>query len=149
MQAAVYTSLGLISAYPLTIIKVTLLRGTARAAGLGNTSSIAAAAAQPAARGRAIFKAAIADQPVGQLPPNIGFLLIASPVLLIPAQPFGPGLTAKACDENGNILNPIGEGQAASWGFEISTCLRPWSGAQHLRSWLLSRQLLLTATSLI
>ncbi|WIA29795.1 hypothetical protein OEZ86_012268 [Tetradesmus obliquus] len=115
MQAAVYGSLGLTPAYPLSSIQVNLLKtlGTARAAAQpagtldSSIAAAAAAAVQPATERRAIFKAAIADQPKGQLPPNIGFLLIASPALLVPTLPFGPGLTAQACDEDGNILNPI------------------------------------------
>lgn len=120
MQAAVYGSLGLTPAYPLSSIQVNLLKtlGTARAAAQpagtldSSIAAAAAAAVQPATGRRAIFKAAIADQPKGQLPPNIGFLLIASPALLVPTLPFGPGLTAQACDEDGNILNPIGETRA-------------------------------------
>jgi hypothetical protein len=109
MQAAVFASLGLSAAYPLSSIQVSVLRPPAFAQTASYAGPAAStAAAQPAARGRAIYKAAIADQPVGSLPPNIGFLLIASPALLVPAVPFGPGLTAQACDENGNILNPIG-----------------------------------------
>jgi hypothetical protein len=115
MRTAVFGSLRLGStSYPEISITVSLLPLPAKLASAA-AANAAPAAVQPTVFGRAIFKAKIADQPEGSLPPNVGFPLIASPALLVPGQPFGPGLTAQACDEDGNVINPIGEWKEGGW----------------------------------
>jgi hypothetical protein len=112
MQTAVYQSLGLSStSYAKSSIKITVLSSPSHKASIksqeASAAGVAAAAVRSAGRS-AIFRAAIAEQPVGSLPSYLGFLLIASPALLIPAQPFGAGLTAQVCDDSGNVANAIG-----------------------------------------
>jgi hypothetical protein len=111
IRTAVFASLNLgATSYPESSITVAVINLPAKlAAAAAAASDAAPSAVQPTAFGRAIFKVKIADKPEGSLPSNIGFLLIASPALLVPGQPFGPGITAQACDENGNVINPIGE----------------------------------------
>jgi hypothetical protein len=59
------------------------------------------------------MRSGVADLPQGSLPASFGFQTLPSLVFLRPGTPFGPGITAQACDESGNVLNPIGEG--AQW----------------------------------
>jgi hypothetical protein len=121
MRTAVLGSLSLGStSYPETSITVSVLPLPPKLASAASAvSESAPAAVRPTLFGRAIFKAKIADQPEGSLPPNLGFLLLASPALLIPGQPFGPGLTTQACDENGNVLNLIGALPASDDGTDV------------------------------
>jgi hypothetical protein len=55
------------------------------------------------------MKSGVADLPQGALPASFGFQTLPSPVLFKPDTPYGPGITAQACDEFGNVINPIGE----------------------------------------
>jgi hypothetical protein len=53
--------------------------------------------------------AGIADLPQGSLQASFGFETIVSPSQFIPATPFGPGVRAQPCDENGKVAKPVGE----------------------------------------
>jgi hypothetical protein len=112
MEAAVFQSLGVTSGtYPKSSIKVKYLGSVSRSATSSSAqltdleSSATPAAVQPTVRG-VIYRAEIAEPPGS--PSNLPWRLIASPVSIIPGQPFGNGITAQACDDNGYVANPIG-----------------------------------------
>lgn len=116
MQTAVYNSLSLPSSYPKSSITVTLTSNSLRMAGTAEQLAAASSTAAVRPTGKmAIFTAEIADQPIGSLPSDVGFLLIASPALLAPGKPFGAGMAAQACDASGNVANPIGKRVSAAY----------------------------------
>jgi hypothetical protein len=108
MRNAVHQSLALDSTpYPRSSITVTLIGSSTRLTGPEGVTA-APAAVHPTGNG-VIYEAAIVDDLVGLLPSDLGFLLTASPALLVPRAPFGAGLTAQACDSSGKVINLIGE----------------------------------------
>ncbi|WIA20772.1 hypothetical protein OEZ85_005135 [Tetradesmus obliquus] len=130
LQAAVRASMGLPPSYPLSSISIAIPRpptriisATASAATanflpgvegfLNPTEAAAATDANTKARlagglSSAVIRAGVADLPQGSLAASFGFQALPSPALFSPAQPFGPGMTAQECDENGNVKNPVG-----------------------------------------
>ncbi|WIA41057.1 hypothetical protein OEZ86_004693 [Tetradesmus obliquus] len=126
LQAAVRASMGLPPSYPLSSISIaipkplTRIRSAPASAEAANSlpgveaPAAAAAATQTATNPRlaggvssAVVRAAVADLPQGSLAASFGFQTLPSPALFSPAEPFGPGLTAQECDENGNVKNPV------------------------------------------
>jgi hypothetical protein len=136
LQLAIRQSMGLTADYPLSSITVSvtsaprLLRSPSANTTRGllqasdGESPAAAAAAQRASVATVLMKSGVADLPQGSLPASFGFQTLPSPVLFKPDEPYGPGITAQASDEIGNVINLIGE----AFGFmsqtqQIAVCL--------------------------